>query len=57
MPGKDHEKVYFGATVVVTKRRANERTISIVGNRTNRSNRRRVSWISPIATACWGLGR
>ena len=49
--GKDHEKVYFGATVVVTDEAGNERTVSIVGTDEIDPTGGRVSWISPIATA------
>lgn len=49
--GKDHEKVYFGATVVVTGEAGNERTVSIVGTDEIDPTAGRVSWISPIAKA------
>jgi transcription elongation factor GreB len=49
--GKDHEKVYFGATVTVTDESGDLRTVSIVGVDESAPARGRVSWISPIATA------
>ena len=49
--GKDHEKVYFGATVVVADEAGSERTVSIVGTDEIDPTNGRVSWISPIATA------
>lgn len=49
--GKDHECVYFGATVTVADEAGNERTVSIVGVDESDPGRGRVSWISPIATA------
>src|SRR5262250_1400497 len=48
--GKDHEKVYFGATVTVAEESGEQRTISIVGVDESDPGRGRVSWISPIAT-------
>ena len=52
--GKDHEKVYFGATVVVAAAAGSEITVSIVGTDEIDPTRGRVSWISPIATALLG---
>jgi transcription elongation factor GreB len=52
--GKDHEKVYFGATVMVTDEAGDERTVSIVGTDEIDPSGGRVSWISPIATALLG---
>ena len=49
--GKDHERVYFGATVTVADENGAERTVSIVGVDELDPARGRVSWISPIATA------
>lgn len=49
--GKDHERVYFGATVTVVDESGAERTVSIVGVDELDPARGRVSWISPIATA------
>jgi transcription elongation factor GreB len=49
--GKNHDKVYFGATVTVADEEGEERTISIVGVDELDPARGRVSWISPIATA------
>jgi transcription elongation factor GreB len=49
--GKNHEKVYFGATVTVTDEAGSERTVSIVGTDEIDPTAGRVSWVSPIATA------
>ena len=49
--GKDHSRVYFGATVTVADESGNERTVSIVGVDELDPGRGRVSWISPFATA------
>jgi transcription elongation factor GreB len=49
--GKEHECVYFGATVTVLDESGAERTISIVGVDELDLSLGRVSWISPIATA------
>lgn len=49
--GKDHEQVFFGATVTVVDEEGAERTVSIVGVDELDPARGRVSWISPIATA------
>ncbi|MBX3027734.1 transcription elongation factor GreB [bacterium] len=49
--GREHEKVYFGATVTVADANGGERTVSIVGVDESDPARGRVSWISPIATA------
>ena len=49
--GKEHERVYFGATVTVTDESGAQRTVSIVGVDESDAGRGRVSWISPIATA------
>ena len=49
--GKDHDRVYFGATVTVANEAGEERTVSIVGADELDPARGRVSWISPIATA------
>lgn len=49
--GRDHAKVYFGATVTVADEGGEERTVSIVGSDESDPGRGRVSWISPIATA------
>jgi transcription elongation factor GreB len=49
--GKDHERVYFGATVTVADEDGAARTVSIVGVDEIDPGRGRVSWISPIATA------
>jgi transcription elongation factor GreB len=49
--GKDHDRVYFGATVTVLDETGAERTVSIVGVDELDPARGRVSWISPIATA------
>ena len=49
--GKQHDRVYFGATVSVLDESGAERTVSIVGVDELDPARGRVSWISPIATA------
>jgi transcription elongation factor GreB len=49
--GKDHDRVYFGATVTVADEAGAERTVSIVGVDELDPTAGRVSWISPIATA------
>jgi transcription elongation factor GreB len=49
--GKDHDRVYFGATVTVADGSGAERTVSIVGLDELDPARGRVSWRSPIATA------
>jgi transcription elongation factor GreB len=49
--GKEHDKVYFGATVTVTDENGEERTVAIVGVDEIDPGRGRVSWVSPIATA------
>lgn len=49
--GKEHERVYFGATVTVADEEGTERTVTIVGVDEFDAARGRVSWISPIATA------
>ena len=49
--GKNHDRVYFGATVTVADESGAERTVSIVGVDELDPARGRVSWISPIATA------
>ena len=49
--GKDHDRVYFGATVTFVDESGAERTVSIVGVDELDPGRGRVSWISPIGTA------
>jgi transcription elongation factor GreB len=49
--GKEHDRVYFGATVTVVDESGAERTVTIVGADELDPARGRVSWISPIATA------
>jgi transcription elongation factor GreB len=49
--GKEHERVYFGATVTVADQSGAQQTVSIVGVDESDPGRGRVSWISPIATA------
>ena len=48
---KDHEKVYFGATVTFADEAGTRQTVSIVGIDESDPGRGRVSWISPMATA------
>jgi len=52
--GRNHEKVYFGATVTVLGEDDRERTVSIVGVDELDPANGRVSWISPIAKALVG---
>jgi transcription elongation factor GreB len=54
--GKDHDRVFFGATVTVVDEDGNERTVSIVGVDETDPGRGRVSWISPIAKALLKAG-
>ncbi|MCW5890765.1 MAG: transcription elongation factor GreB [bacterium] len=49
--GKEHDRVYFGATVTYQGESGEEQTVSIVGVDEYDPARGRVSWISPIATA------
>jgi transcription elongation factor GreB len=49
--GRNHEQVYFGATVTITGEDGKERIISIVGIDELDPANGRVSWISPIAKA------
>ncbi|MBM4268246.1 MAG: transcription elongation factor GreB [Deltaproteobacteria bacterium] len=49
--GKDHDRVYFGATVTFLDESGKEQTVSIVGVDELDVARGRVSWVSPIATA------
>src|SRR4029078_13485572 len=49
--GKEHERVYFGATVTVADESGAERTVSIVGVDEIDPGGGRISWISPFATA------
>jgi len=49
--GKEHDRVYFGATVTFADESGAERTVTIVGIDELDPGRGRVSWISPIATA------
>ncbi|MCI0467071.1 MAG: transcription elongation factor GreB [Beijerinckiaceae bacterium] len=48
---KNHDRVYFGATVVYRNSRKEEKTVRIVGIDEARSDLDEVSWISPIAKA------
>ncbi len=49
--GREHDCVYFGATVTVADEEGQERTLSIVGIDELDPVNGRVSWISPIAKA------
>jgi transcription elongation factor GreB len=49
--GKEHERVYFGATVTYVGESGERQTVSIVGVDEIDPARGRVSWISPIGTA------
>lgn len=48
---RQHEQVFFGATVTIADPAGNERTVSIVGFDEVDPARGRVSWVSPIARA------
>jgi transcription elongation factor GreB len=48
---KNHDQVFFGATVTYADRRGAEKTVTIVGIDEADLDRRQVSWISPIARA------
>ncbi len=48
---KNHDRVYFGATVVYRNSRKEEKTVRIVGIDEARSDLDEVSWVSPIAKA------
>jgi len=52
--GKNHERVFFGATVTVLEEAGSERTVSIVGMDELDLEKGRVTWISPIAKALLG---
>ncbi|MBL8539527.1 MAG: GreA/GreB family elongation factor, partial [Betaproteobacteria bacterium] len=49
--GRQHEQVFFGATVTIADAAGGERTLSIVGIDEVDPARGRVSWISPVARA------
>ena len=49
-----HDKIYFGATVVLSDEEGVEQTYSIVGMDETDPARGRVSWISPLAKAVLG---
>ena len=49
-----HDKVYFGATVVVSDQDGEEQTYTIVGMDELDPAKGRVSWISPLAKALLG---
>jgi transcription elongation factor GreB len=49
--GKDHQRVYFGATVTYADRLGHARTVTIVGADEVDPARGRVSWGAPIAAA------
>jgi transcription elongation factor GreB len=53
---KDHDRVYFGATVVYRNSRNEEKTVRIVGIDEARPDHDEVSWISPIAKALLRAG-
>src|ERR1700736_1305235 len=48
---KNHDQVFFGATVTYADRRGGEKTITIVGIDEADLDQGQVSWISPIARA------
>ena len=49
--GKDHERVFFGATVTFRHASGDERVVTIVGVDELDVGGERISWRSPIATA------
>ncbi len=49
-----HEKIYFGATVMVSDQAEREHTYTIVGMDEIDLERGRISWISPLAKALLG---
>ncbi len=49
--GREHDRVFFGATVTYLERGGAERTVSIVGMDEVDPARGRVSWIAPVAAA------
>lgn len=49
--GRDHDRVYFGATVTYAERSGATRTVSIVGMDEVDAARGRVSWVAPVAKA------
>ncbi len=49
--GRDHDRVYFGATVTYAERGGATRTVSIVGMDEVDAARGRVSWVAPVAKA------
>lgn len=49
-----HERIYFGATVVVSDQEGNEHTYTIVGMDEIDLARGHISWISPLAKALLG---
>lgn len=49
--GRQHDQVFFGATVTIADATGNERTVSIVGMDEVDPARGRVSWVSPLARA------
>ncbi len=49
--GQEQDRVFFGATVIVSDGEGRERSVSIVGLDEVDPSRGRVSWISPIAKA------
>ncbi len=53
---KNHERVFFGATVTYLNERDEEKTVRIVGIDEARSERHEISWISPVAKALLKAG-
>lgn len=49
--GKNHDRVYFGATVTIANENGDERDVTIVGVDELDSGDARVSWRSPLARA------
>jgi len=53
---KNHERVFFGATVTYLNERDEEKTVRIVGIDEARSEFHEISWISPVAKALLKAG-
>ncbi|MFP5378702.1 MAG: transcription elongation factor GreB [Vicinamibacteria bacterium] len=49
--GRNHDRVFFGATVTIRNEAGDESTVTIVGVDELDSGSERISWRSPLATA------
>ena len=54
---KNRDRVYFGATVIYSNARDEEKKVRIVGIDEARSEQNEVSWISPVAKALLKAGK